>query len=202
MKDFPYNCLNYSKIVIDFNFFMNFLQNQKKAFTLIEILVWISVISIVTLTATQIDFRRLSQKQNLAITTTEIITKIENIRNYALTGKWVWNPLTTPHSWTLEISTQGSGSIFALYSTWSIVAFPEWHWNSGKKGFIKNIYCEKLDGTSTPLAGTGTLSFVWDTINLSGCPDSYYRKLLLEIYLSPFSEKIEINTVSGIIEKK
>lgn len=181
---------------------MIFLSQQKQAFTLTEIIVWISIISIITLWVTQVDFNRLSQRQKISIESTKIINTIEAIRDFALSGKWVGNPLVTPSSWTLDISTNGSGTLLASYNTGSIVAFPQYDWKSDTKIYIKSIVCEKLNGVNAPLSGTGTLTFTGENISLTGCPDIYYKKLILELESPPFSEKIEINSINGVVNRK
>lgn len=98
-------------------------KNTIKAFTLIEILVGISIISIILLWVTSIDYNALNNKQKLEIFTNDVKAHFENIRNNALAGKWIGVNLDVPKVRKIEYSLAGSGSIQSYTSidgsTWT-----------------------------------------------------------------------------------
>jgi len=89
-------------------------KNHKAAFTLAELLVTISIITILALGISNVNFARLSQNQQVSIEAIKISNLIEEARNNALIGKgiwenlyWVWNlsqSITINSlSWVIEI---------------------------------------------------------------------------------------------------
>lgn len=177
------------------------LQKQR-AFTLVEILVVITLISIITLWAGQINFKRLSQRQEVAILTNNVINNIETIRNYASNGRGVGVSLETPEFWEIRFSQAWSWSIETFYSTGSLVSFPETNWSSESNNIIDDIYCEKINGSTGSLSSTGIIVFEKNNITLSGCSDTFFRKLVMRFRVVDYTETIEINTLNGVVQKR
>jgi len=184
-----------------------FKWKNKKAFTLIELLVWISIISILILGTTNIDYNRLSKKQNLEIFTNTIKSNFERIRNNSLSWKWIWVNLDIPDKWVVEYSTSSSWTILSKAYTWSNIVS-----NNNtlfKKGiFITKIRCLKLDWTENytlATTETGSLEIIWSNIKLIwDCYnyDSTSKILELEVTDRINTKIVKINSLNWLVEIK
>lgn len=172
-------------------------------FTLIEMIVVITIISIIALAVTNIDFSRLSARQKHEIFTNNIITQIETIRNYSFQGKWIGINLDTPDTWQIDISWNASWSIVTTYS-WAVSGTylpATFNVNPGYQ--ITNIECKNLDeSTVSSISGTWSIFFSYDTVNLAGCSPTTLKILEFTTSFAEYSDIIRVNTINGIIEKK
>ncbi len=177
-------------------------KNNISAFTLIELMVWITVIGIMAFWISQFNFSRLSQKQKIDIELIKIVNIFEEIRNNALVWKWVGVNLDTPSSWRLQISTSWSWQIRSAYN----ISWWNTYWASWDTPFpfwITQIQCGNLDYSSTgALNGTWTFTFINNTIDFSGtnCNNAAYKRIYITYWLGNLLKTIAINTLSGVIE--
>ena len=175
-------------------------------FTLTEILVVIVIIAMIIIWAANLDFRRLSQEQRVAIESISIANIFEEIRNNSLIGRSVWNPWQTPDSWKIEFSTNGSGTIVSSYTvSGTDYPYANLAWNAPAFYEIQNIKCVSLDWPAWSediLTWTGTISFTGSLVDLSGtnCDAPEHKVLAIEFWNTRFSEIIRFNTLTGIIE--
>ena len=86
---------------------MKKLLDKPKAFTLIEILVVITILSIIAFATGNFNFERLWNSENSKILQNKVINQIESARNKALLGKWVDNSwtLVNPESWSVILTS-------------------------------------------------------------------------------------------------
>jgi len=177
---------------------------DKKWFTLIEMIVAVTVIWIILASVTTINFSRLSERQKQEIFINTIIWNIETIRNYAFQGKGIWTQLDIPNEWKIEISSASSWTLLTTYSwavswTYKKSSFKVKKWN-----WIKKIICKKTDWSENDISsGTWTIIFKWDNASLSWwCTDPSEKILQLTLQRWAFEDIVEINTISNIIQKK
>lgn len=177
-------------------------QKHIHGFTLIEMIVVITLIGIFTLGITNIDFSRLSVRQKHEIFTNDIITNIETVRNFAFQGKGIGASLETPDQWSIEISANGNGAILTQYS-WGINGIYEPTSFVVPNGYeITNLLCTDLERNSVEnISGTGTIIFTNTTASLIWC-DPRLKVMELTAQHSGYSHTIEINTINGIIQKQ
>lgn len=181
------------------------LTKKRQAFTLTELLVWITVMSIILLSATNMNFNRLNTKQELDIFTNNIKSNFEMIRNSSLSWKWIWNDLALPEKWKIEYSTSNS---------WTIINSATFDWTAWtnldispkfKQGFsISEIWCLKLDEDENEdiTSWTWTIEFIWSNLILWGCADNTSKILRLTIKYKAETELILLNTLNWLAEIK
>lgn len=181
-------------------------QKTIKAFTLIELIVWIAIVSIMMLWISQIDFNRLSLKQELEILTNNIKSNHELVRNNSLSWKWVWLDLIVPDWWKIGISKIWSWTITNNYLSWWLrqdlkneIVFKPWM-------HISWLRCLQIDWVTedTVIDNTSTWEILYNGIwlTLSWACDQTTSKIL-EITLENLktdTKKIEINTLNWIAE--
>ena len=182
------------------------MRSLAHGFTIIEIIVVIALLAIFTLTATSVDFSRLSVRQEQEIFTNQVIGTIQSLKNFAFQWKWVGLSLETPSEWTLRISENGNGEIRSSYttSTASNIAYPSLSIDERDNYSISGIICKSFDGSlpdETPTSDTVTLSFISDRIILSGCPSPRYTILEFTTSHGEYSDIVQIHTVSTVIQK-
>jgi type II secretory pathway pseudopilin PulG len=181
----------------------------KNAFTLIELLVWIAIIWILLLSASKINFNRLSIKQELDIFTNNVKSNFENIRNNSLSWKWIWTwtELIIPEKWKIEYSDYNSWTIINSTFSWSVRTSldiaPKF-----KTGYsISKIRCLQLNWTEDYVfpASTWTweIEFIWSNIFLKwDCSTSTSKILELTIKNRSETKILLINTLNWLIETK
>lgn len=172
-------------------------------FTLIELLLVITIIWIIALWLSQMNFNASSDKQKNEIFTNKIISNFEEVRNYSLLWKWIWVNLDNPEKWKVEFSTTWSWNITSYYFSWAI--WTKYNENLFWTGYeIKNIECISLDNIdrSWNIAWTWIIEIIWPKLTLTwACnTDPSYKKLLIDVsYKNNFENNIEINTVNWLI---
>ncbi len=185
-----------------FLFFDNTFMRKKTfvpAFTLIEVLVAIAIISILLLWVTNIDFSRLSQKQKIDIGVTGIVNIIEETRNNALVWRSIDASNISPNSWSIEVeNTSSSWSLTSRYMSGTLVDYNAW---SASDGFsIYDLRCQRLDNSIGSNSGPFTITFTWSQWSISWCSDAQYKKLFFSYWLAPIWRNITINTLTWVIE--
>ena len=168
-----------------------------KAFTLIEIMVVISIITIITLWASRINFNTFNDRQRLEIFSNNIRTSFENIRNNALLWKWVWGDTLTPQNWKMTLSWTW---ITTFYDT---TTYNEWNIIPANGYSIKNISCASLDGTPTNVnVNIVNITIHWQDLSLSGDCNETDKIVSFTTNYKQFTHTLTINSINGIIEIK
>lgn len=172
-----------------------------EAFTLVELLVAITVVTVIILGVSQMDFNRLSQRQKIDVELIEIISLIEEVRNNSLIGKWVWTSLQTPSDWrvTIENSTS-SWSVLAQYNSGGLIPYSRWDSQSYYR--ISDIRCTNIWWSLSSSIWTGELLFEWSKIEIvSSCWLGAPEKIIEFDYgFDGYKKTVRINSLSGTIE--
>lgn len=178
-------------------------QTSRNGFTLVEIIVVITLIWIFTLGVTNLDLSRLSIRQEQEILTNKVIGTIETIRNFGFQGKGIWASVQPPDVWIIEISDNVSGNILTRYAgtsgtgTYTPQSYSIDNWSE-----IRDIQCTNIDkSTYELLSWTGTITVSWDTMTLGWCTDTTLKILNITVARGPYESIIEINTINNVIQK-
>jgi len=175
-------------------------QNQK-AFTLIELLLVLFIISLWIIWATSLNFNSLNDQQKLGIFSNKIVTAFEEIRSNALLGKWIWTSLEVPEKWKIEFAPSWTGTIQTFYNNGFWVLHNNINIETNFK--IEEIVCSSIDWSFTwSISGTGIIEIEWKDLTLTwACDDTRYKKIKTTLSLkNNFKKTLEINTVNWLIE--
>ena len=175
---------------------------ENLGFTLAELMIWITIIWIMVLWITQIDINRLSENQELEIEVVKIVNIIEEARNNALIWKWIKTSLEIPDSWSVFINTTNQ----TLRSQWDITTPAEnWTlstWSTTNNFTIRNMRCQHLNGTvDTNTSDIVTIDYFWSRLDLRGCDDNTFKKLVFEYWVNDNFKTLSINTLTWVIER-
>ena len=186
-------------------------KKNKNAFSLIELVVVIGLITFIALTATSLNFQWLSDKQKLEIFSNRIITQIEAIRNDALVWKNLYD--TTKKIWFEDIE-QWEIAINKTTATLEVTAYPKQKDISEVKEprivttnkastweKIEALKCnwawweKSIDSAKIVFEWTKTAKVIWEDCN---------ENSILQFELSYSKEKwiIEFDPVSWLVEIK
>lgn len=186
-------------------------KKNKNAFSLIELVVVIGLITFIALTATSLNFQWLSDKQKLEIFSNRIITQIETIRNDALVWKNLYD--TTKKIWFEDIE-QWEIAINKTTATLEVTAYPRQKDISEVKEprivttnkasaweKIEALKCnwawweKSIDSAKIVFEWTKTAKVIWEDCN---------ENSILQFELSYSKEKwiIEFDPVSWLVEIK
>ncbi len=181
---------------------------SRKAFTIIELLVVIVIISILVIWLSNIDFKWQKDKEELEKRVNKVISIFEEIQTNSLLWKSQKNyEVPTKRKITFATWANNEFILEKFYLSWTT-------WNNINKTilkkpwfFVTNFYCSELnDSTSTwSFSWTWEIIFEWKNLYLSGsteCIKHEYQKLEINFRLKDFTKKIIFNTLSGNIEKK
>lgn len=175
---------------------------KKNAFTLAELLVWITIIWILALMVSNINYNRLSDKQKLEIFVNSVKTNFETIRNNSLEWKWIWNNLLVPNKRSIKVSKISNWTIVFLNdsSIYNKLTFDNWI-------VINKIRCLKLDKTQDSIlnsTSTWIIEFKWANLSLTwACSIQTSKILEVEFRNKSFNTKtIEINTLNWLTSTK
>lgn len=178
--------------------------NKKKVwFTLIEIMVVISLIMIITTWLANINFWQSADKQRTALLNNNIYTIIDNVKNNSLLWRAVTTNQIVPEEWRVNISTTNSWTINTFYLSWS-----EWinieslNFETDILEYISDIKCYNIDWTNeTPIDwdNINVLFKLWE-ISFDSCPDSENRILDFKTIFKAIEKWIKINRVNWVVE--
>ncbi len=183
------------------------LYKNKSAFTLIELVVWITILWILAFSVANIDFNRLSNKQKLDIFANKIKTSYETIRNNALSWKWIWTDLTVPSKWAISFSKTNSWTIsWEAYDKdnniidRSILLVP----NSFEINSIKCWEYWEDKSSYWDMTSTWTIEFSWINLKLDinsdlNCNQDKDKVLEITVKNKVENKVITINTLNWLV---
>lgn len=198
------------KLLFEYNII--YLKNQifmKKNiywFTFIELLVFIAILSIITLWISKINFNYLIDKKKFITFNNNIISNIESIRNNSLYWKafswWIYWFINPKRS-ILTIKTWSWNDSFILIHSWSSLIYDNSYTiDFTNKWSIYKIDCKSITWTILDSNKTVVdLIFEGSNLSLSWC-SSNSKILDITTKYKSLTWSILINTVSWIIEKK
>ena len=184
------------------------LYKKNKAFTLIELIVWITIMWVLAFAISNIDFNRLSNKQKLDIFAWKIKTTYETVRNNALAWKAVGTNLVIPKKWNINFSKNNSWTIIIeTYDNTNNIL------ESSKLLIPNNISIESIkcweyweDKTLyDEMTNTWTIEFSWINIKLNlnwdwSCDWNKDKILEIDIKDKVETKKITLNTLNWLVE--
>jgi len=170
-------------------------------FSLIELLVVISVIWIVIFWASKINFNPQIDKQNSLLFLNNIFTTIEKIRNDSLFGKWVWTNLSYPDKWIISLARHRNLNI--SYLSWTNnIPYTDFHINYlNNLASIEKLTCKTLDNSLSSTTNNIEIEITWSNLTLSWCTSPNQKILEITTKYKNFENIIKLNTVSWVIEK-
>jgi len=192
-------------------------KNKNKAFTLIEILVWITIVSILIIWISNINFNTISEKKRLDRSIIKIVSQIETVRNNSLLGKWIWENLEIPKNYELHIWNTWSWKIVIYYNTWSTDSEKQIYnlekdikfWDNFEN--ISKMTCLDIkwnivtdeDNDNNIKNWTGIIKFEWKNLTILWACDKPKSKIFeFEITRKTHKQNIQINTLNWLIEVK
>lgn len=171
-------------------------------FTLIELMVAITLITILAIGITNIDLSSYSQKQEWEIENNKIISLYETLRNNALFGKWIDTNTTASDAWKLTVQTTPY-QVSAWYSQSG--SWLKYEGISQKPLFtIDTLSCHNIDSSLIEDSPSQIdIIFRADRVSLDGCTANSSQKLQIHTsYSWKFKKVLEVHTISSLIEIK
>lgn len=166
----------------------------KKAFTLVEILVVISLIILIVLWINSINFNKLSNEQEAEIFSNKIVSIIEELRDDSITWKWktssTW--ITPIKERILEIKSWENFSIKSYFI--EINKTEETPFREIKKSKKEKIETIKCGGVNPDIK----ITFTWNKINF----DKTCSVLEICVDFNSSKNKIKFDRVSGLVSQE
>lgn len=181
------------------------VHNTKNAFTLIEILVVITIIRILVIWLSKIDLSKWQEYQKSLAFSQKIQNILETTRNNSLVWRGIWTSLIVPNSWKIEISKNWwniwwIGSINVFYNTWW-APIPNESLKREKYYEISKIECFDISWNSVwEISWSGTIYMTGSDIS-TNCPNNWKIIKIYTNYKKAFQNIINFNSVSWVIEK-
>ncbi len=177
-----------------------------KAFTLIELIVWISIILIFAIWIININFNYIWDKEKDIWLARQIISWIETVRNNALIWRWIqdWNNIFVPDQWKISLTphTNSSDMMKIFYLTWTeFKEYNTFHIKEEKDIMINSLkrivrnWSEIWNSIET--TDTVDIIFEWKNASFSWVTNNYS---ILEI-TTKFNT-ISFNNINWVLEYK
>ena len=173
------------------------MKNNKKAFTLIEIMVVVALLWIIALWITKLNFNTLSDRQKIDWFFYKIKTSIETTKNNALIWKAIkLSNVSTivPKKWKIDFNNSRDWIIISNYYNWS--DFIEY-----TKIIPNKYYNIEVYNDSTLISDTGSLLIEWWNLTLSWMTTNN-KTLEIKVKYKNLDKIFYINTISWVIEQK
>lgn len=162
------------------------------AFTLIEIMVVLTIIAIIAIWVSNVNWNRLSDRQKVIVFKNRIISDIETVRNNALFGKGIGTNLDVPEAWRVDISQNG---VYFLYQTGGVFTFYD-NVDMQNNESITQVRCWE-----NPITQTGSILIQWIQMTLTWATDCEWEKnISFDIAYKSFSGWVWVNALSGLIQ--
>lgn len=189
--------------------------NKKSAFTLLELIVTIGLISLIAVGGSSLILRWWDNKQRIDSFANETYSQIEQIRNLALFGKTLDNWNIKPEAWRILVSNNWTWKLISQYFSWSNRSNYE-ELNIKEDYYIWDLEIDYLLNSVDKCSYTWSLVWTWEIIfswsNISindlsdttTCNDKHKKILRFETIYKTWTNKksIEFNSINWIIEIK
>jgi len=202
-------------------------KSNKKAFTMMEIVIVMALLSIVFLITKSLWFNWLSDRERSKGFFYDVKTNFETVQNNSLIGRSVEKndgSIIVPKKWKFEINNEEN----SLWGYWSIkISYLEWEIEANNykeyitipdaktkdKNYDKfydiNALCKKINDSWTwSFSWTWIIEIEWGKLTWTGAFKSdincwpEYKEILITTKYKGFEEIFTINTISWVIEEK
>lgn len=182
------------------------MKKDKKWFTLIELIIVIWLLAIMWVLSSNLDFGKMTNKQNSLMFSNSIYSNIETLRTNSLLGKWIFDgvEIIHPKKWSIQISTWSTNStIQGFYSTgWALQKHKDFNVNFvNTTSKISLLTCYNISKTTAIAKTNVDLEIIWNALTLSWCTSPNNKILDITSDYKGITKIIRINTVSWVIEK-
>lgn len=186
------------------------MKKNNIAFTLLELMITISVIWIIIVWASNINYNNISDKQRLEWFFYKIKTNIETVKNNVLIWKEVRNSLwevVSSNNWKIELSNSWSWSVDMKYvnDIWADIDYDEYDIIPSKFYSIE-ILCWRIKEPHSfkPLDPNGVIELNWTNLNFIWVSPCWSIDKLIQFKIKyKNKEKIfTINSISWVIEEQ
>lgn len=178
---------------------------KNKAFTLVEILVIITIIAIIIIWSNSMNFNKWRDREELELLKNSVVSKFETVRNNSMMWKWVWTDLDHPTQVKITFSTW-SDIMKTEYNTWTLTT----NWLNDSESYINDttlvksiskISCLKIDDTPIINVSSWVVLIEWDKLTLTWwCNYPLAKKLQLNFKYKNEISTWTINIVNWLIE--
>lgn len=173
---------------------------DNKAFTLVEILVIITIIAIIIIWSNSMNFNKWRDKEELELFKNSIVSKFETVRNNSMMWKWIWPNLDHPKLWKITFSTWTT-VMKTQYNTWAGLVDDTENTITDTTRSISKISCLKIDNTFLNNVSSWVVLIKWDQLSLTWwCNDPLAKKLQMNFNYKNEIWTWTINIVNGLIE--
>ena len=164
-------------------------------FTLIEIMVAITIIWIIGAGVANTNWSRLSDRQKVSIFKNRMVSQIETIRNNALFGRSITINSIVPRYWRIDFWTNTSN---VFYSTWWLDPSDFLPYDVAEMNLSRFESISSVDCGWEP---RWSILIEWINMSLTGSVQcAAATTILMDLEYKQFSESIEINSVSGLVK--
>jgi prepilin-type N-terminal cleavage/methylation domain-containing protein len=196
--------LIYKYIILKNIFLQIFMKNNLKAFTLVELIVAITIMVLIVLWINNISLNKISEAQKVWIFYNKLKSNIESTINYSLIWKSIDSSLNVPKFWEININ---SNSLWAWLWTWQIIvsywnaSFQTYTWFSVKSPnfySITNIKCVDLQNNKSNDNDINLLIENWN-IQITNCPNPDEKIIEFDVMYKKYTKHISINSINNVI---
>ena len=169
-------------------------------------MVAITIIGILAIWVSKINFNNISWKQKLEIFTNKVVSNFETIRNNSLLWKWMWTDLKIPEEWQIEIWT--SWITIKYTNDWN--SWPDYNELSlplEEYYEILNMRCLNINWDNVESnPWTWTINIKWNTLSFpwnDWCAKDKSSKIFQFTirYKNNFEKTLKINILNWLIEE-
>lgn len=181
-------------------FYIKVMKKSIQAFTLVEILFVITIIGVLALGISRVNFSRISQVELLNTESIKLLTSIEEMRNNALVWRAVSDWVVIPDFWSIAFTNENT------YTRWydtEVINQTEMR----TPFIVQSISCSNIDFTQTwlvsDITNTDIRFYSWGETIITSCPSSIANPAILdiEIWFWDILKTIRINTITNVIEE-
>jgi len=178
---------------------------NNKAFTLVEILVIITIIAIIIIWSNSMNFNKWRDREELELLKNSVVSKFETVRNNSMMWKWIWTDLDHPTQVKITFSTW-SDIMKTEYKTWATFVNDTENTiiDATLVKSISKINCQKIDWTIITWLwniSSWVVLIEWDKLTLTWwCNNDLAKKIQLNFSYKNEVSTWTINVVNWLIE--
>jgi prepilin-type N-terminal cleavage/methylation domain-containing protein len=173
-------------------------KHSSLGFTLVELIIVISVIWIMATMAPRINFTEINNQKRAEVFTSHIWRVLENARNNALFGRSVW--ALSPDAWQVSVWLANSWSILTEYlsgSTWIAYVDQDFSFTTAFPESISNVNCNDSGDIWTSI---WIIQFYGRNVSYSWACTLTDKTMIIDTSYYWYTWSLNINAVSWVIE--